>query len=108
VSTNHRVKWIGIGLRSYGEARSQSPRKGVRFPDEFLDPESASGRHLWPRKIKEGPIAVGGQGVIFPMMDVALSCDHRVVNGREAVPLLAKVREFTEASGALLPEEQVA
>lgn len=83
-------------------------KEGGRFPDEFLDPESALGRQLWPRKIEERPIAVGGQGVIHPMMAVALTCDHRVVDGREAVPFLAKVKEFGEDPGALLLEEQFA
>lgn len=46
--------------------------------------------------------------MILPMMDVALTCDHRVVDGREAVPFLAKVKEFTEAPGALLLEAQSA
>ncbi|KAI5779182.1 hypothetical protein DFH27DRAFT_147633 [Peziza echinospora] len=46
--------------------------------------------------IKERPIAVKGQVVIRPMMFLALTYDHRVLDGREAVTFLVKVKEYIE------------
>ena len=47
-------------------------------------------------KIADRPMAVGGQVVVRPMMYVALSYDHRIVDGREAVQFLVKVKDFIE------------
>ncbi len=47
-------------------------------------------------KIQDRPIAMGGQVVIRPMMYVALSYDHRMVDGREAVTFLVRVKECME------------
>jgi len=55
-------------------------------------------------KIQERPIAVNGQVVIRPMMYVALTYDHRIVDGREAVQFLVKIKEFIEDPGHLLIE----
>ena len=44
-------------------------------------------------KIQERPVASNGQVVIRPMMYVALSYDHRIVDGREAVQFLVKIKE---------------
>jgi 2-oxoglutarate dehydrogenase E2 component (dihydrolipoamide succinyltransferase) len=55
-------------------------------------------------KIQERPIAVNGQVVIRPMMYVALTYDHRIVDGREAVQFLVKIKEFIEDPGQLLIE----
>ncbi|MDP4899241.1 MAG: 2-oxo acid dehydrogenase subunit E2, partial [Akkermansiaceae bacterium] len=46
--------------------------------------------------INEKPVAVNGQVVIRPMMYLALSYDHRVVDGREAVTFLVKVKQAIE------------
>jgi 2-oxoglutarate dehydrogenase E2 component (dihydrolipoamide succinyltransferase) len=46
--------------------------------------------------IVERPVAKGGQVVIRPMMNLALSYDHRVVDGREAVTFLKRVKELIE------------
>lgn len=51
---------------------------------------------LGMHKIQERPIAVNGQVVIRPMMYLALSYDHRVVDGKEAVTFLIKVKEAIE------------
>jgi len=53
-------------------------------------------------KIMERPIAVKGQVVIRPMMNLALSYDHRVVDGKEAVTFLIKVKEAIEDPARLL------
>jgi 2-oxoglutarate dehydrogenase E2 component (dihydrolipoamide succinyltransferase) len=55
-------------------------------------------------KIEERPVAIGGQVVIRPMMYVALSYDHRIVDGSEAVRFLVSVKEFIEDPGHLLIE----
>jgi 2-oxoglutarate dehydrogenase E2 component (dihydrolipoamide succinyltransferase) len=51
---------------------------------------------LGMHKIQERPMAVGGQVVIRPMMYLALSYDHRIVDGREAVTFLVRVKECLE------------
>ena len=53
-------------------------------------------------KIQERPIALKGQVVIRPMMNLALSYDHRVVDGKEAVTFLIKVKECIEEPMRLL------
>ena len=55
-------------------------------------------------KIAERPIAVGGQVVVRPMMYLALSYDHRLVDGREAVQFLVKIKEFIEDPALMLVE----
>ncbi|HSH05845.1 MAG TPA: 2-oxoglutarate dehydrogenase complex dihydrolipoyllysine-residue succinyltransferase [Anaerolineae bacterium] len=52
--------------------------------------------------IVERPVAVDGQVEIRPIMYVALSYDHRIVDGREAVSFLVKVKELIEDPEALL------
>jgi len=55
-------------------------------------------------KIEDRPIALNGEVVIRPMMYVALSYDHRIVDGREAVQFLVKIKEVIEDPEALLLE----
>jgi 2-oxoglutarate dehydrogenase E2 component (dihydrolipoamide succinyltransferase) len=55
-------------------------------------------------KIEERPIARDGEVVIRPMMYVALSYDHRIVDGREAVQFLVKIKELIEDPEKLLLE----
>jgi 2-oxoglutarate dehydrogenase E2 component (dihydrolipoamide succinyltransferase) len=59
---------------------------------------------LGMHKIEERPIAVNGQVVIHPMMYVALSYDHRIVDGTEAVRFLARIKELVEDPETLLLE----
>jgi 2-oxoglutarate dehydrogenase E2 component (dihydrolipoamide succinyltransferase) len=54
--------------------------------------------------IKDRPAAVNGQVVIRPMMYTALTYDHRIVDGAEAVRFLVRVKELIEDPGALLLE----
>ncbi|MBO0346469.1 2-oxoglutarate dehydrogenase complex dihydrolipoyllysine-residue succinyltransferase [Roseibium sp. CAU 1637] len=51
---------------------------------------------LGMHKIQERPMAVNGQVVIRPMMYLALSYDHRVVDGKEAVTFLVRIKESLE------------
>ena len=53
-------------------------------------------------KIQERPMAVNGQVVVRQMMYVALTYDHRIIDGAEAVRFLVKVKELIEDPGALL------
>ncbi len=59
---------------------------------------------LGMHKIEERPIALGGQVVIHPMMYLALSYDHRIVDGQEAVSFLVRVKELIEDPETLLLE----
>src|SRR5688572_8798226 len=57
---------------------------------------------LGMHKIEERPVAEKGQVVIRPMMYVALSYDHRIIDGRESVSFLVRVKELLENPGQLL------
>jgi 2-oxoglutarate dehydrogenase E2 component (dihydrolipoamide succinyltransferase) len=59
---------------------------------------------LGMHKIQDRPVAVGGQVVVRPMMYLALSYDHRVVDGKEAVTFLVRVKEAVEDPERLLLE----
>jgi len=65
---------------------------------------------LGMHNIVDRPIAVNGQVVIRPMMYVALSYDHRIIDGKDSVGFLVKVKELIENPERLLtsgrnPEE---
>jgi 2-oxoglutarate dehydrogenase E2 component (dihydrolipoamide succinyltransferase) len=53
-------------------------------------------------KIQDRPVAVDGEVRIRPMMYLALSYDHRIIDGREAVTFLVRVKEFIEDPERLL------
>ena len=57
---------------------------------------------LGMHKIQERPVVVDGQIVIRPMMYVALSYDHRIIDGRESVSFLVRVKELLENPELLL------
>jgi len=57
---------------------------------------------LGMHKIEERPIALNGQVVIRPMMYLALSYDHRIIDGRESVSFLVRVKELLERPDQLL------
>ena len=57
---------------------------------------------LGMHKIQDRPMAVGGKVEIRPMMYLALSYDHRIVDGREAVSFLVRVKEGVEDPRRLL------
>ena len=57
---------------------------------------------LGMHKIQERPVAVGGKVEIRPMMYLALSYDHRIVDGREAVTFLVRVKEALEDPARLV------
>jgi 2-oxoglutarate dehydrogenase E2 component (dihydrolipoamide succinyltransferase) len=57
---------------------------------------------LGMHNIVERPVAVNGQVVIRPIMYVALSYDHRVIDGRESVSFLVRVKQYLEDPARLL------
>ncbi|MFN3336763.1 MAG: 2-oxoglutarate dehydrogenase complex dihydrolipoyllysine-residue succinyltransferase, partial [Thermomicrobium sp.] len=59
---------------------------------------------LGMHKIEERPVVVNGEIVIRPMMYVALTYDHRIIDGREAVLFLVRVKELIEDPERLLLE----
>src|SRR6185437_14291917 len=59
---------------------------------------------LGMHKIEERPMAVAGQVVIRPMMYLAMSYDHRIVDGSEAVRFLVRIKELLEDPESLLLE----
>jgi len=59
---------------------------------------------LGMHKIEDRPMAINGQVVIRPMMYVALSYDHRIVDGKEAVSFLVRVKQGVEDPQRLLLE----
>jgi 2-oxoglutarate dehydrogenase E2 component (dihydrolipoamide succinyltransferase) len=55
-------------------------------------------------KTQDRPVAINGQVVIRPMMYLALSYDHRIVEGQQAVLFLVRVKELIEDPAAMLIE----
>jgi 2-oxoglutarate dehydrogenase E2 component (dihydrolipoamide succinyltransferase) len=55
-------------------------------------------------KIQDRAVVINGQVSVRPMMYVALSYDHRIVDGREAVQFVVKIKEYIEDPGHLLLE----
>jgi 2-oxoglutarate dehydrogenase E2 component (dihydrolipoamide succinyltransferase) len=59
---------------------------------------------LGMHKIQERPVAIDGEVVVRPMMYIALSYDHRVIDGAEAVSFLVRIKELVEDPESLLLE----
>ena len=59
---------------------------------------------LGMHKIQERPVAIEGEVVVRPMMYLALSYDHRVIDGAEAVSFLVRIKELVEDPESLLLE----
>jgi len=57
---------------------------------------------LGMHNIVQRPVAIDGKVVIRPMMYIALSYDHRVIDGRESVGFLVKVKEYVDDPTKLL------
>ena len=57
---------------------------------------------LGMHKIQDRPMAINGQVVIRPMMYLALSYDHRIIDGRESVGFLVRVKELLENPALML------
>lgn len=59
---------------------------------------------LGMHKIQEKPMAVNGEVVILPMMYLALSYDHRIIDGKEAVQFLVAIKDMLEDPARILLE----
>jgi len=59
---------------------------------------------LGMHKIEKRPVVIDDEIVIRPMMYVALSYDHRIVDGREAVTFLKRIKEFVENPERIMME----
>jgi 2-oxoglutarate dehydrogenase E2 component (dihydrolipoamide succinyltransferase) len=57
---------------------------------------------LGMHKIQDRPVVIGGKVEIRPMMYLALSYDHRVIDGKEAVTFLVRVKESLEDPARLV------
>ncbi|MDP3320452.1 MAG: 2-oxo acid dehydrogenase subunit E2, partial [Bosea sp. (in: a-proteobacteria)] len=57
---------------------------------------------LGMHKIQERPMVVGGQIVVRPMMYLAVSYDHRIIDGKEAVTFLVRIKEALEDPARLV------
>jgi 2-oxoglutarate dehydrogenase E2 component (dihydrolipoamide succinyltransferase) len=57
---------------------------------------------LGMHKIQERPMAINGKVEVRPMMYLALSYDHRIIDGRESVSFLVRVKELLENPALLL------
>ena len=68
-------------------------------PPILNPPQSAI---LGMHKIQERPMVVDGEIVVRPMMYLALTYDHRIIDGREAVQFLVKIKESLEDPARLL------
>ena len=59
---------------------------------------------LGMHKIQDRPVALNGEVVIRPMMYIALSYDHRIIDGADAVSFLVAIKETLEDPARLLLE----
>jgi 2-oxoglutarate dehydrogenase E2 component (dihydrolipoamide succinyltransferase) len=75
---------------------------GSLFSTPIINPPQVA--ILGMHRIAERPMAVDGQVVVRPMMYVALTYDHRVIDGRTAVQFLARIKQLIEDPEALLLE----
>jgi len=75
---------------------------GSLLSTPILDPPQAA--ILGMHSIKERPIAENGSVLIRPMMNLALSYDHRLIDGREAVSFLVSIKEMIENPAKILLE----
>jgi 2-oxoglutarate dehydrogenase E2 component (dihydrolipoamide succinyltransferase) len=75
---------------------------GSLFSTPILNPPQTA--ILGMHKIQERPVAVNGEVVIQPMMYLALSYDHRLIDGKEAVQFLATIKDMIEDPARILLE----
>src|SRR5580698_2642172 len=75
---------------------------GSLFSTPIINPPQSG--ILGMHSIQERPVAVNGQVVIRPMMYIALTYDHRLVDGREAVMFLRRIKEAVENPSRMLIE----
>jgi len=111
------IAQIEIGIRSFVQKSNQGTLSlddlrggtftitsggvfGSLMSTPILNPPQAA--ILGLHKIEDRPVVQSGQIVIRPMMYIALSYDHRVVDGRESVQFLSSIKGFIEDPAGLL------
>ena len=78
---------------SQGRHVHHHQRRRLRLAHEHADPQPAASRHSRPAQDRGSTAwSLNGQVVIRPMMYLALSYDHRIVDGREAVQFLVRIK----------------
>ena len=87
---------IELGIRAFATKAND----GTLTLDDLRGGTFSLGLHA----VKDRPVGVGGQVVLRPMMYLALTYDHRIVDGAEAVRFLVRVKELVEDPGVLLIE----
>ena len=75
---------------------------GSLLSTPILNPPQAA--ILGMHSIKERPVAENGSVIVRPMMNLALSYDHRLIDGREAVSFLVSIKEMIENPAKILLE----
>ena len=75
---------------------------GSLLSTPILNPPQAA--ILGMHSIKDRPIAENGSVIVRPMMNLALSYDHRLIDGREAVSFLVSIKEMIENPAKILLE----
>jgi 2-oxoglutarate dehydrogenase E2 component (dihydrolipoamide succinyltransferase) len=88
--------------RDAGRHLHDLQRRGLRLADVLADPEPAAIGHPGHAQDPGPPDGGGGEIVIRPMMYLALSYDHRIVDGKGAVTFLVRVKEALEDPRRLL------
>jgi 2-oxoglutarate dehydrogenase E2 component (dihydrolipoamide succinyltransferase) len=73
---------------------------GSMMSTPIINPPQAA--ILGMHNIVERPVVIGGQVVVRPIMYVALSYDHRIIDGRESVSFLVRVKQMLEDPGRLI------
>ena len=96
-STLHRV--VLIALAACLHAILSQPALGAPSTPILNPPQSGV---LGLHRVEDRPVVKNGQIVIRPMMYLALSYDHRLIDGREAVTFLVRVKEAIEDPARLL------
>jgi 2-oxoglutarate dehydrogenase E2 component (dihydrolipoamide succinyltransferase) len=89
-----------LGLKARDGKLSMADMQGSLMSSPILNPPQSG--ILGMHKIQDRPVVVDGQIVIRPMMYLALSYDHRIVDGKGAVTFLVRVKEALEDPRRLL------
>ena len=98
--TAKAAKKSAVAAPSARNSKSTAKRRVV-----LVDPEpvrASFGQMYGLHKVQDRPVAVGGQVVVRPMMYVALTYDHRLIDGQQAVLFLVRVKELMEDPAAML------
>ena len=64
----------------------------------------AKQNRFWLHGIQQRPVAVAGEVVVRPMMYVALSYDHRIIDGQQSVKFLVRLKQLVEDPARLILE----